>query len=146
VAGAMVTLGWSGCRSSPAPETLFSEAESLQLRYEKASTYVAIAKYREAINGWERRGRKESAARAWQRVGAAYNRVGSLEESLRAYEAALSLVGNSPDRLLESDMRSDVGLAQANVAGNTSGLHVAGAHCEQALTLAKQANGRREEG
>ena len=146
VAGAMVTLGWSGCRSSPPSETLLSEAESLQLKYEKASTHVAIAKYREAINGWERLGRKESAARAWQRVGAAHNRLGSLEESLRAYKAALSLVGNSPDRLLESDIRSDVGLAQANVASNASVLQAAGAHCEQALTLAKQENGRREVG
>ena len=34
----MALVGWSGCRSSPMPEVLFSEAENLRLRYEKDAT------------------------------------------------------------------------------------------------------------
>jgi CHAT domain-containing protein/tetratricopeptide (TPR) repeat protein len=144
--GAILTLGWGGCRSSPAPERLFSEADRLQLKYEKASTEMAIAKYRQAIGSWERHRNTESAARAWQRVGAAYERLGSLDESLRAYKVALSLVRNSPSRLLESDIESDVGVAQANVANGTMMLQDARAHCERAFALAKEADGRREAG
>ena len=54
----MAALGWSGCRSSPRPEVLFAEAETLRLRYEKEASHQAIAKYREAIAVWERQGQK----------------------------------------------------------------------------------------
>ncbi len=140
----MTALGWSGCRSSPQPEVLFSEAETLRLRYEKTASHQAIAKYREAISLWERRGQKRSAATAWRRVGLAYEQLGSLDESLRSYKAALSLVDGSSERLLESEIRSDVGIAQSNAASQASELEEARAQCERALALAKLAGGAAE--
>ena len=142
----ITALGWSGCRSSPKPEVLFSEAETLRLRYEKAASHQAIAKYREAISVWERQGQKQPAAQAWQRVGLAYEQLGSLDESLRSYKAALALVEGSSESLLESDIRSDLGAAQSNVASQTSELEEARAQCERALALAKLAGGTAEIG
>ena len=125
---------------------LFSEAETLRLRYEKAASHQAIAKYREAISVWERQGQKQPAARAWQRVGLAYEQLGSLDETLRSYKAALALVEGSSESLLESDIRSDLGAAQSNVASQTSELEEARAQCERALALAKLAGGTAEIG
>ena len=142
----MTALGWSGCRSSPKPEVLFSEAETLRLRYEKAASHQAIAKYREAIGVWERQGQKQPAAQAWQRVGLAYEQLGSLDESLRSHKAALALVEGSSESLLESEIRSDLGVAQANAASRTSELEEARGQCERALALAKLAGGTAETG
>ena len=105
-----------------------------------------MRRYREAINGWERQGQKEAAAKAWQRVGAAYEQIGSLDETFRAYKAALSLIDDSSKPLLKSDIRSDVGAAQANVATSPSMLEDARSQCEQALALAKNADGTSETG
>ena len=142
----IAALGWSGCRSSPPPELLLAEADTLRLRYEKAASHQAIAKYREAISVWERRGQKQPAARAWQRVGLVYEQLGSLDESLRAYRAALALVEGSSESLLESDIRSDLGAAQSNVATQTRELEEARGQCERALALAKLAGGAAETG
>ena len=142
----IAALGWSACRSSPRPDLLFAEAEDLRLRYEKAASHEAIATYLTAIKLWERRGDKRSAATAWQRVGAAHEQLGSLDESLRAYEAALSLVERLSERVLESQIRSDVGVAQANVASHAGLLDRAQAQCGRALDLAKLADAKREIG
>ena len=147
VAGVLLTVvGWGGCRSSPQPDVVFSEAENHRLRYEKAASHEAIAKYREAIHVWERQGQKRSAARAWQRVGQTYEQLGSLDESLRAYQAAVTLVDDVGEPLLESEIRSEAGIAQANAANHTRALDTARGHCENALALATQADGPRERG
>ena len=117
VAGVLATLaGSGGCRGSPGPEQRFAEAESLRLRYEKTASQQAIEKYRAAQAAWTRRGDVRDAARARQRVGETLGQLGLLPESLRAYREALALAEGSADRLLESDIRSDVGVAQAGVA------------------------------
>ena len=79
-----------------APEKLFAEAEHLRLAYEKEASQQAIAKYRDALAGWERQGNKRDAARAAQRIGATYEQLGSLRESLRSYLEALSLAQELP--------------------------------------------------
>src|SRR5688572_6274538 len=117
IAVVLVALGGNGCRSSPGPEMLFSEAEGLRIKYENEASQTAIRKYREAIAAWDRQGQKADAARAWQRLGATYWQVGALNDSLRAYQAALSLVEGTSNRLLESGIRSDVGIAQSYAAG-----------------------------
>ena len=140
LAGVVLTApGWSGCRSSPQPDALFAEAERLQLRYEKAASQEAIRKYREAIDIWKRQGQTQPAATAWRRVGSTYEQLGALDESLRSYKAALSLVEGSPEPLLESAIRSDLGIAQANAASRASELEEARGQCDRALTLAKLA-------
>ena len=140
----MAALGWSGCRSSPQPEVLFAEAENLRRRYEKSSSHEAIAKYRTAISVWERQGQRLRAADAWRRVATAYEQLGSLEESIGSHKAALSLVDGSSERLLESEIRSDVGIAQSNAANRAGALEEAQTQCERALALARLADGARE--
>jgi CHAT domain-containing protein len=142
----MTALGWSGCSSGPAPDQLFAEAEALRGRYEKAASQQAIANYREAIDLWERQGQRLAAARAWQRLGITYEQLGALDESFRSYKSALSLVEGSAERLLESEIRSGLGIAQANAASRTSELEAARGQCEQALALARLAGGTAEVG
>ena len=74
------------------------------------------------------------------------NNLGSLDESLRSYKAALALVEGSSESLLESEIRSDLGVAQANAASRTSELEEARGQCERALALAKLAGGAAETG
>ena len=139
----LVVVGWSGCRSSPPPDVLFGEAEALRSRYEKQASHKAIEKYREAIAVWEPKGQRREAARAWQRVGATYWQLGLLNESLHAYQSALSLVqGSEPS--LESQIRSDVGVAQSYAANHADVLQEARGQCERALALARQEGGGRE--
>jgi CHAT domain-containing protein/tetratricopeptide (TPR) repeat protein len=138
-------VGGSACRCRPEPETLFAEAEALRLRYEKEAARQAIARYREAQEAWKRKGDARDAARAGQRIGATYGQLGSLRESLQGYLAALSLAEGSADRLLESDLRSDVGLAQSPAADREEGLEEALRQCQMALTMARRLGGTREE-
>ena len=137
-------LGWSGCRSSPPPEVLFREAESLRQRYEKEASQDAISKYREAIVTWEKKGQRKDAAKAWQRVGATYLQLGALHDSLLAYQAALAAVEGSSDRLFESEIRSDVGIAQSYAAQTVLVLEEARGQCHRALAHAHEAGGKRE--
>ena len=74
-----------------------------------------------------------------------YEQLGSLRESLQAYLAALSLAEGSPDRLLESELRSDVGLAQSLAAAREEDLEEAFRQCQTALTMARQRGGARGE-
>jgi CHAT domain-containing protein/Tfp pilus assembly protein PilF len=138
------TVGWSGCRSSPSPEALFAEAEVLQSKYDKDASHDAIKKYRAVITVWERQDRKRDTAKAWHRLGTTYWQLGSLNESVTAYRAALPLAQGSGDHLLESDILSELGTAQSFAAGNADQLREAHAHCARALTLARQAGGHRE--
>lgn len=142
----LAVLGWSGCRSSPQPDVSFSEAERQRVRYEKAASHEAIAKYRDAIKVWERQGEKRRAARAWQRIGQTYEQLGSLDESHRAYQAAISLVDGAGEPVLESEVRSEAGIAHANAAPHARELDAAREQCERALALARQAGGPREVG
>ena len=139
-------LGWSGCRSSRSPEVLFAEAETLRVRYEKEASQRAIEKYRQAITEWERQGQKREAARAWQMVGETNWQLGSLNESLHAHQAALSLVEGSADHLFESAIRSELGIAQAYAAASGERLEEARQQCQRALALANAPGGERERG
>ena len=112
---------------------LFSEAESLRIKYEKKASYKAIDKYREASAAWNRQGKKRDAAKASQLLGSQYWQLGALNESLHAYQTALSLVEGSSDRLLESEIRSHVGIAQSYSAGSAVVLGDARAQCDRAL-------------
>ncbi len=152
VSGRVVALGLlaalaggSGCRSPAAPARLFAEAEGLQARYEKQASREAIARYEAALAAWKRKGDAQRAARAAQRMGATYEQLGSLRESLQAYRAAASLAEGSADRLLESDVRSDVGLAGSLVADHEADLDEAARQCQAALALARPGGGTREE-
>jgi CHAT domain-containing protein len=146
---ALVVLGLlavgGGCRSRPDPEVLFAEAEKLRLRYEKTASREAIDKYGEARAAWERRGDTQAAARAAQGVGATYEQLGAVPESLQGYVAALSLAEKSPDRALESQIRSEVGLARSLTADNQELLEEARRQCRWALTTARQAGSGRAE-
>lgn len=137
--------GGSACRSRPGPDELFAEAEALRSRYENEASRQAIAKYQEAQAVWKRRGDRSDAARAGQRIGATYEQLGSLHESLQAYLAALSLAEGSTDRLLESELHSDVGLTQSLAAERETSLEEALRHCQTALAMARQSGGTREE-
>lgn len=142
--GVLIALmGWSGCRSSPAPETLFAEAEHLRLKYDEEASQQAIAKYREAMTAWKRKGDKRDAARAGQQLGATYGQLGLLQESLTGYQVALSVARESTDRMLESEILSDVGGVQARVADREEVFEEARRQCQTALELARQSGSER---
>ena len=133
-----------GCRYAPSPGEVLAEAERLRTRYESAATNEAIGKYREALAAL--RGSDErAAARAGQGVGAAFEQLGSLQKSLQAYREALAIAESSGDRLLESELRSDVGAAQALSADQSELLDEAERHCLTALDLARSMSGLRQE-
>ena len=136
-AGLLAMLpAWSGCRSSPRPEELLAEAESLRLRYEKEASQQAITKYRVAVEAWKRAGDKARAARACRGLALTHDQLGSVEESLKSDLEALSLAGQSGDRLLESEIRSAAGIAQAALAETEERFGDARGHCQAALDLA----------
>jgi CHAT domain-containing protein len=141
VALATVT-GWNACRSSPQPQELFAEAERLRLKYEKEASQQAITKYQTALAGWKRTGDKGKAARACLRLGLTHEQVGSLEQSLKSYLEALLLAQESGDRLLESEIRSEAGIAQAAVADREERFADGRKHCQVALDLARQLDAR----
>lgn len=131
----------SACRARPEPATLFAEAEALRSRYEQAASHAAIARYREAQAAWMRTGDRMSAARAGQRIGATYEQLGSLPTALLAYREALSVAAGSADPLLESYLRSDVGLTLSLAAEREADLAEAQRQCETALALARPRGG-----
>lgn len=141
----LIAAGCSGCGSGQNPEALFAEAEDLRLAYEKDASHQALAKYRAALVAWTKTGRSREAARAGQGVGATYEQMGALEDSLRAYVDALRLSEMSADRLLESEIRSDLGVAQAAVADREDLLEEARRQCGTAYELALQHDGVREQ-
>ena len=144
IGGLIAVTGWNACGSSPQPEALISEGESLRLTYQKETSHEAIAKFREAAAISERTGQLINAARAWQRIGTTFGQLGLLDESLDAYRQALALVQRSGDRLLESDIRSDVGIAQASVAAHSGVVQDARSECDRALALADTGTVSRE--
>jgi len=137
--------GWGGCRSGPEPEQLFAQAEALRLRYEEEASQQAIAIFQVAQAAWKRKGNSRDAARAGQRIGRTHEQLGAAQESLRAYLVALALAEESGEHLLESEIRSDVGLAQSLAAERDGDLEEAERHCQRALTTAVQAGGARQE-
>jgi CHAT domain-containing protein len=137
-AGVLVTLpGWSACRSSPEPETLFAEAEQLRLRYEKAASQQAIAKYQAAMAAWKRTGNRRRAARAGQQMAVTHEQLGAWRDSLKSHVEALSLARDAGDGLLESEIRGDVGTVQAWVADSADEFEEARRQCQAALELAR---------
>jgi len=108
------------------------------MRYEKGASQQAIVKYRAALAAWQQKGDRRNAATAGQRVGTTYRQLGSLLESLNAYRAALSMASESADPILESEIGSDVGAAQAFAADSGQGLEEAAQQCQRALRLAQQ--------
>ena len=146
VAGASAALSGAGCPGpGPPPETLFAEAEALRLRYEKEASREAIAKFEAAQRAWKRAGDHRGAARAGQGIGLTYEQLGSLPASLKGYREALPHAQASGDRLLESEIRSDVGVSQAWVADREGQFEEARTECQAALDLARQLGGGRAE-
>jgi CHAT domain-containing protein len=145
-AGLLATLGGgSGCRSSPDPDRLFAEAEVLRLRYEKRASEQALGKYRDAQAAWTRRGDTVKAARAGERIGRTYGQLGALQPSLQGYEEALTLARQSSDPRLESELRSEVGIARALVADRDEVFEEAERQCQAAIELARRSSAEREE-
>lgn len=133
-------LGWTACRSSPDPRKLFAEAEELRLVYTKDASHKAISKYRDARSEWTRQGNTRDAARASQGIGATYEQLGRLKESLTSCLEALSLSQQSRDRLQESHLRSDVGVAHARLGQADQALP----QCRAALELGARWGGAPE--
>ena len=145
VAILLAASAWSGCRSGPDPERLFAEAQGLRNRFEEDASRQAIARCDSAKTLWERSGDKENAARAAQCIGATYEQLGSLHESLRSFETAVTLAEASADRLLESRIRSDAGIARTLVSDTGDAFEDARRQCQIAVELARQASGAAEE-
>ena len=137
--------GCSGCRSGPEPQVLFAQGEELRRVYDKSASREAIITYRAALAAWERTGSRREAARAAQRIGATYEQLGSLNEALRAYVRALAFAREAGDPLLESEVRSALGSAQAVAGDSGKALADGMAHCDAALILARQSNGTSQE-
>jgi CHAT domain-containing protein len=127
------------------PATMFAEAEILRVSYDKEAAGRAIERYTDALTAWKRLGNTREAARAGQGIGATYAQLGSSGRSLKAFLEALALAQQSPDRRLESELRSDVGVAQSLAVDSAEGLDQAQRQCETALTMARQWGGPREQ-
>ncbi|HXW07458.1 MAG TPA: CHAT domain-containing protein [Vicinamibacterales bacterium] len=148
VAGFLILTGCaglSGCGPGPQPETLFAQGEELRRAYRKTASHRAIEAYGGALAAWERAGRPGEAARAAERIGATHEQLGSLDAALRAYQRALALAQESDDALLESEVRSALGFAQAMGGDSERALEDALSQCEAALTLARQSAGTSQE-
>ena len=141
VAMLAAAVGGSGCRASPAPDALFARAEELRLAYDKVASEEAIAKYGAALDAWVQRGEAREAARAAARLGATYEQLGRLEPSVRAFERGVSLALQSGDRLLESEIRSDLGMAHARL----SKIDLATTECQAALEVSQRYNSAQNE-
>jgi CHAT domain-containing protein len=129
----------AGC-SRPDAAKAFAEAEQLHSEYEEKASQNAIVRYREALVEWKRQGKTRDAVKANQRIGATYEQLGALGESRRSYLETLSLTQKLSDRLLESEVRSDVGVAHSRLGEFDSALP----ECQKALELAQQERGARE--
>jgi CHAT domain-containing protein/tetratricopeptide (TPR) repeat protein len=135
----IASVTWSACHVRQDPQKLFAEGDNLRLKYEKDASHQAIEKYGEAMRTWQRSGDKRGAARAGQQIGATYGQLGSLQKSLQFYQTALSLAQESTDRILESEIRSNVGIAQTYVSEREETFEAAQTQCQVALELARQA-------
>jgi CHAT domain-containing protein len=140
-----MVLGWSWWRSTPQPADLFAEAEVLRLRYEAGASRQASAKFEEAVVSWTRLGDARNAAIAAQRAGVTYDQLGGLADSLQSYQRALSLVRQSGEHVLESEILSDVGVAATLVSDREEGFEDAEKHCRAALVLAQKVASERAE-
>jgi len=134
----VAVAGWSGCRASPPPERLLAEADALRMKYEEEASQRAIEKYRAAMTRFQRAGDLRMAVRSARGAGASYEQLGRLGESLKSYQEALLLLKGPVEPILESEVRSDVGLAQAYVADSPEHYAEAQRHCEVALDLARE--------
>ena len=94
---------------------------------------------------WQRKADKSQAARAGQKIGATYEQLGEPRASLDYYVSALSLARQSGDRLLESELHSEVGVAQSLAGSGEGALDEASHHCGAGLALAKEFGGVRQE-
>ena len=137
--------GAGGCRRSPEPGALFAEAEALRAKQEKVASEQAIAKYRIAMAAWTESGHKRDAARAGLRIGATFGQLGLLHEAEQGYVDALPLARGSADRLLESEVLSGLGRAQALLADREELFRRARESCQAALEVARQSGGTHEE-
>ena len=78
--------------------------------------------------------------RAAQQIASSYEQLGALKETMRRHVEALDLSKALHDPLLESDVRSDVGMAHARLGEFDRAL----SECREALSLAEKARGVRE--
>ena len=144
VAGVLMALvGWSGCRPSPEPQTFFAEAEGLRLRYQKAASQQAIAKYREAKTAWRRKGDTSNAARASQQLAATYWTAGIVAGlgGGRTKRRVRGPEGGRPHPRGRDPQRCRHGLSLA--ADSEDGFGEARGQCQTALSSPNsQTNGR----
>jgi CHAT domain-containing protein len=139
LAAVLIGLGGAiGCQRGAEPERLYAEAEGLRLKYEKQAGLDAIAKYRDAMAAWSRKGDRRAAAKAAQQVGATHGQLGALRESLQDYQNALALAQESGDGSLESEVQSEVGVAQTLVSDREDDFEEAQVHCRSALESARR--------
>jgi CHAT domain-containing protein len=142
---ALALAGLAACRASPSPEELYRDAEGLRLKYEQRAAEEAILKYRSSASAWAERMDLRQSARATQRVGLTHTQLGRLQPALRAYQDALAAAKGSGDAALESELLSDVGIAQSLVAVREADFDEAQRHCDAALAMARLAGGGRAE-
>jgi CHAT domain-containing protein len=145
--GALAALAAvAGCGSGPTPEALYAEAEQLRLRCERRASEEAVTRYQQAMSAWEEGGQHRDAARAGQGLGATYDQLGLLEDSVNVFQSALLLAQRSSDKVLESEIRSAAGTAQARTADGEAAFIEAREQCQRALELARRSGSRRGEG
>lgn len=116
----------------------------MRLQYDRITTQQAIAIYRQVLANQATEDTRV-AALSGSGLGAAFEQLGLLVDSLGAYRQALELAERSPDRLLESRLRSAVGVAQALAGDQSQFLDDAERQCEQGLNMARRAGGIGEE-
>jgi CHAT domain-containing protein/tetratricopeptide (TPR) repeat protein len=134
-----------GCHYRPEPADRFAEGAALRAKNEKEAMEQAVAKFGEATTGWTATGRHEDAATAAQQRGHAYHHLGLLKAALDSYRQALLLSARGHDRILESDIGSDVGSTQSWIANTPADFDSARRHCDAALTIARQQGAKRQE-
>jgi CHAT domain-containing protein/Tfp pilus assembly protein PilF len=130
------------CGSGPTPESLFTEAEHLRFRCERRASEEAITRYQQAMSAWEKGGQHRDAARAGQGLGATYDQLGLLDDSLGAFQSALLLAQRSSDKVLESEIASAVGTARARTADGEAAFAEAREECQRALKLARRSGSK----
>jgi CHAT domain-containing protein len=134
-----------GCHARPEPAELFARALALRATNEKQAVQQAAATFGEATAAWAARGRHEEAARAAQQMANAFHHLGLLKSALEADRRALLLAAKGNDRLLESEIASDVGSAESWVADAPEDFDRATEQCSAALAIARQHQAKRQE-
>jgi len=99
-------------------DSSFDEAERLCSEQTKDSNLKAIAKYKEASEGWRNDKLHEKAAGALRKAGELYQVLGDSQSALIYYKESLALSKLAKSVLEEARVRNDLGYLQF-IAGST---------------------------